>query len=387
MRVECVRDPLIGGRNACRSSPTPLRHGLERGRRSRGEFQRDADAHSEFWAKGYDLLDALPEKPKRNPDQARAAETILRAGRESREAFMLRHARAVYAALTKDQTKFVRADVLAYEAAALVPGLTPTRAQVYAQGEKMQRDKDGIEVDQGIFFAHVLARPDTGTHFCHAMLLPRPESLARLDEFTARGALDLGTAAVMRQGKATTVFMRNPRYLNAEDEATLQQTEIRGRSRDPRSEKRAVRAARRHRRQSEIRRQARVLDRHQSHPHLPRQDFVHVVRDARDGLREQDDARARAARRQPGRNLRRHDREAVDRGRRAFRDRRRLPVPAHDGLRGGGKQCLHDAARAQGGHHSGRRQHAACGVSPATGSRARRSCRGGGSIATRRRGA
>ena len=176
--------------------------------------------------KGYDLLAALPEKPKRNPDQARAAETILRAGRESREAFMLRHAQAVYAALTQDQTNFVRADVLAYEAASLVPGLTPTREQVYAQGEKMQSQKDGIEVDQGIFFAHILARPDTGTHFCHAMLLPRTESLARLDEFTARGAVDLGTAAVMRQGKAATVFMRNPRYLNAEDEATLQQTEI-----------------------------------------------------------------------------------------------------------------------------------------------------------------
>jgi (3,5-dihydroxyphenyl)acetyl-CoA 1,2-dioxygenase len=190
-----------------------------------GEFQRDADVHSKFWAKGYDLLAALPDKPKRNPDQARTAETILRAGRESREAFMLRHAQMVYAALTKNQTNFVRADVLAYEAASLVPGLTPARDEVYAQGEKMQRDKDGIEVDQAIFFAHILARPDTGAHFCHAMLLPRPESLARLDEFTTRGALDLGTAAVMRQGKATTVTMRNPRYLNAEDEATLQQTE------------------------------------------------------------------------------------------------------------------------------------------------------------------
>jgi thioesterase DpgC len=191
-----------------------------------GHFQRDADAHSAFWRQGYDLLAALPEKPQRNPDQARAAETILRAGRESREAFMLRHAQAVYAALTKNQTNFVRADVLAYEAASLVPGLTPTREQVYAQGEKMQSQKDGIEVDQGILFAHILARPDTGTHFCHAMLLPRTESLARLDEFAGRGAVDLGTAAVMRQGKAATVFMRNPRYLNAEDEATLQQTEI-----------------------------------------------------------------------------------------------------------------------------------------------------------------
>jgi thioesterase DpgC len=191
-----------------------------------GYFQQDAETHSKFWLKGYALLEALPEKQKRNPEQGRAAETILRVGRESREAFMLRHAQAVYAALTKNQTNFVRADVLAYEAASLVPGLTPTRPQVEAQGEKMQSQKDGIEVDQGIFFAHVLARPDTGTHFCHAMLLPRTEALARLDEFTARGAVDLGTAAVMRQGKAATVFMRNPRYLNAEDEATLQQTEI-----------------------------------------------------------------------------------------------------------------------------------------------------------------
>jgi (3,5-dihydroxyphenyl)acetyl-CoA 1,2-dioxygenase len=191
-----------------------------------GHFQRDADAHSKFWRAGADLLAALPEKPQRTPDQVRAAETILNVGRESREAFMLRHAQAVYAALTRDQTNFVRADVLAYETASLVPGLTPTRAQVYAQGEKMQSQKDGIEVDQGIFFAHILARPDTGTHFCHAMLLPRSESLARLDEFKTRGAVDLGTAAVMRQGKAATVFMRNPRYLNAEDEATLQQTEI-----------------------------------------------------------------------------------------------------------------------------------------------------------------
>ena len=124
-------------------------------------------------AQGYELLEALPEKQKRTADQARAADTILRTGRESREAFMLRHAGAVYAALTKDQTKFVRADVLAYEAAALVPGLTPTRAQVYAQGEKMQRDKDGIEVDQGIFFAHVLRAPVRR----HA-LLPRDAAAA-----------------------------------------------------------------------------------------------------------------------------------------------------------------------------------------------------------------
>ena len=69
-----------------------------------GDFQHDADAHSKFWLKGYELLGALPEKPKRNPEQARAAETILRVGRETAKTFMRRHAAAVYAALTKNQT-------------------------------------------------------------------------------------------------------------------------------------------------------------------------------------------------------------------------------------------------------------------------------------------
>jgi thioesterase DpgC len=190
-----------------------------------GHFQLDVDAHSKFWHRGYELLDSLPEKPKRNPEAARAAATILRVGRESREAFLIRHAEAVYRALTKDQTKFVRAEPLAYQAADLIPGLTPTRAQVAVQTEKMQRDKDGIEVDQGIFFAHVLAHPGAGTHLCHAMLLPKEDSVVHLPELQAKGALDLGTAVVKRVGKATAVYLHNPRYLNAEDETTLHRVE------------------------------------------------------------------------------------------------------------------------------------------------------------------
>src|ERR1044072_8051052 len=108
------------------------------------DFQHDSGGHSAFWLKGHELLAALPAKAKRNPEQARAAETILTTGRATREKFMRQHAAAVYAALTKGQTQFVRADVLAYEAANLVPGLVPGRAQVYAQGENMQRGKAGL---------------------------------------------------------------------------------------------------------------------------------------------------------------------------------------------------------------------------------------------------
>ena len=73
-----------------------------------------------------------------------------------------------------------------------MPGLTPTTAQVAAEAELLQRDKDGVEIDQGIFLAHVLANQTTGLHLCHAMLLPRPSSADFLQELDARGRLDLG---------------------------------------------------------------------------------------------------------------------------------------------------------------------------------------------------
>jgi thioesterase DpgC len=190
-----------------------------------GHFEPDAAAHSAFWRAGADMLRRLPGKPARNPEQKHAAETVLRVGRASREAFMRSHAETLYDALTKNRTVLVRAEPLVYEAAKLVPGLVPTREDVAAESELMQRDKDGVEIDQGIFFANILARRKIGAHFCHAMLLPKPESVARLPELSAKGAIDLGTASVARHGKASLVLMKNPRFLNAEDESTLQNVE------------------------------------------------------------------------------------------------------------------------------------------------------------------
>jgi thioesterase DpgC len=189
-----------------------------------GHFDKDSEVHGKFWRESAALLGVLPKKPNRNPEQARAAAEILRVSRVSREDFMARHAEAVYGALTKNRTQFVRAEELAYAAAALIPGLTPTRDEVAAESG-MQSAKDGVEIDQGIFFANILMRPDTGTHFCHAMLLPKPEAVARLPELQANGKIDFGTAAIERRGKASLVLLKNPRFLNAEDDATLANVE------------------------------------------------------------------------------------------------------------------------------------------------------------------
>jgi thioesterase DpgC len=189
------------------------------------DFKRDGEAFSRFWKIGADLLVTLPKKPARNAKEQRAAELIVEIGREARDRFLILHAEELYRALTKNYANFIRVERLVFDAAALVPGLTPTAAEVAAEAEHPQKDKDGVEIDQGILLSRLLEHPRAGMHLCHAMLLPRPESLARLPQFLARGALEMKTATVERRGKASFVTLRHPRFLNAEDELTIDEME------------------------------------------------------------------------------------------------------------------------------------------------------------------
>jgi thioesterase DpgC len=58
------------------------------------------------------------------------------------------------------------------------------------------------------------------------MLLPHPKSTAHLAEFEKTGLLELPGARLERQGNAVVITLQNPRHLNAEDETTLEGTEI-----------------------------------------------------------------------------------------------------------------------------------------------------------------
>jgi thioesterase DpgC len=139
---------------------------------------------------------------------------------------MVMDALAVYDELTSSRTHFVRVDELCRLAAQLRPKHLPSEQQLQAEARLPQREKKGLEKAQGEFLAQILGDPVAGTHLCHAMLLPREDSKARLAEFDRRGELDLGTVHLRRQGQACIVTMRNPRYLNAEDESTLEPMEI-----------------------------------------------------------------------------------------------------------------------------------------------------------------
>ncbi len=181
----------------------------------------DQERFGHFWREGSELLARLPPKKGRNPAEAETAASILAAGRAARERFLRRHASALYDELTAGRTRFIRVEELVHEAARFVPGLTPSRAELVSESGLIQSEKDGIEIDHGIFLSAVLAEPEAGAHLCHAMLLPRPESVERAREFAATGRLDLGTALVERRARAVHVTMANPRFLNAEDETTL----------------------------------------------------------------------------------------------------------------------------------------------------------------------
>ena len=191
-----------------------------------GEQEEDAVHYATFWARSHQLLKALPVKPKRNDTERAAAETILAATRASRDRFLAPHAGWIYDRLTKGRTTFVRVEDLVYEAAAAFPGLVPTREEVAAEASLDQRDKDGVEIDQGLFIAHVLANAQAGQHLCHAMLLPRQDSGEHAAKFARDGALDLGAARLHREGRAVHLTAVNPRFLNAEDDTTLDQMEI-----------------------------------------------------------------------------------------------------------------------------------------------------------------
>ena len=185
------------------------------------DFVDDRRKFSDYWAKSARLLGRLPAKPRRSAHEQAAASLIAERARDARTGFLRRHGDAVYDALTVRRSRFVRVEELALRAGALVPGLVPTAQEIAAEEGTLQRDKDGLEIDQGLFLSAVLGSPNCGRHLCQAMLLPRQEAQAALPRFERDGVVELDGASVRRLGKAAIVTQSNPRFLNAEDQATL----------------------------------------------------------------------------------------------------------------------------------------------------------------------
>ncbi len=182
-----------------------------------GALDEDAAVLAEFTADGESLLAKLPVKGDRDAAAQHRAERIFATARVARRAFLARHAEGVYDCLTDDRSGRLRIDELVYAAADRFPGLVPTKEQMAAEFSRIQADKDGREIDQGIFCGAVLRSATAGRHLIDAMLMPTAPATTLIGSFRATGRAELSSVLVEREGQAAYLTFRNADSLNAED--------------------------------------------------------------------------------------------------------------------------------------------------------------------------
>ncbi len=192
-----------------------MRADLARARRALAETAERAD----------DLIAMLPEPRQRSPQQRATAARSKSAARAVRCQFMDAHADAVYDELTDGRTVYLRLSDLVGAASVGFPGLVPTSDQLANDRTRPQADKEGHEVDQGIFAWGVLRSPLAGSHLVDAMLRPTPRAMRMLPEFSRTGAADLGSVRLERTGSVARLTMCRDDCLNAEDNRQVEDME------------------------------------------------------------------------------------------------------------------------------------------------------------------
>jgi len=183
-----------------------------------GELERDWRATGRVLKAAAGLLPLLPEKARRSAGEQAAAAALLAEARGVREAFLRRHAAALYGRLTGGRSRLLRFEELVRGAAREWPGLVPDAEQVTADRRHPQMHQDGVQIDEGLFLAHVLADAPSGLHLLHAMARPTPAALERVERFRATGRESFPSMTLERQGTLGRITFHHQAWLNAEDD-------------------------------------------------------------------------------------------------------------------------------------------------------------------------
>ncbi|WP_443050585.1 (3,5-dihydroxyphenyl)acetyl-CoA 1,2-dioxygenase DpgC [Streptomyces sp. H27-D2] len=147
------------------------------------------------------------------------------AARALRTRFLDAHADAVYDRLTDGRTRSLRLAELLEAAGADYPALVPAAGRLASERSRRQADKEGYEIDQGIFLRAVLGSPSAGPHLLDAMLRPTPRALELLPEFCRTGVLETRSVRLERRDGAAHLTMCRNDCLNAEDEQQVDDME------------------------------------------------------------------------------------------------------------------------------------------------------------------
>ncbi|KFU79320.1 3,5-dihydroxyphenylacetyl-CoA monooxygenase [Amycolatopsis lurida] len=157
-------------------------------------------------APGLDLR-ALAGEAHRVDDDIRALRT----------AFVEAHAEEIYAELTDGRTRYLRIDELVRAAALAFPGLVPSEQQMAAERSRSQAEKEGREIDQGIFLRGILRAPKAGPHLLDAMLRPTARAQRLLPEFLETGVVEMEAVRLERRDGVAHLTLCRDDCLNAED--------------------------------------------------------------------------------------------------------------------------------------------------------------------------
>jgi thioesterase DpgC len=190
-----------------------------------GDPIADSKAMCSYTSESYNIIRQLTPKRQRSTDEAQIAEVIHKSCRTLRREFMFRHAEWVYNSLTAGMRTRKTVHQLVSDAAVKYLGLVPTREQLEAESNELQVNKEGYEVDQGIFFHGILRVDRCGTHLLETCLQPTPRAISLVNDFRRGSQMNLGVVNVERKGRAAVVTINNQKYLNAEDEHLLDDLE------------------------------------------------------------------------------------------------------------------------------------------------------------------
>ena len=215
-------------RSPCSPAPgcrrTPHRTGSPRSRHGRPTLPPTATATPAFWDRSAELLAELPPKRQRNAAEAETAALVLGRARETRDRFLAVHAEAVYDEVTAARpARGWR--IWSSPSPPRCRGSPRRRRRSRPRPRVNQADKDGVEIDQGILLAHVLAVPGPGPASatpCCCRGLKAPSSSPASPPTACSTSVPCDSNA---SGRAVHLTAGNPRFLNAEDDTTLDRME------------------------------------------------------------------------------------------------------------------------------------------------------------------
>ncbi len=201
-------------------------HFGEPGERRGSNLAQGAQRMALVCRQGRSLLARLPLKSKRTAQEKAVGLALVHLVADASWHFFRLQRHGIYDALTERRSRPLRVEELARRGAELLPGILPTRAELDEESRRMQMDKDGLEIQQGLFFSQLLSDREIGLHLCTAMLRPTPEALERLDEFRRTGLLDLGKVRLEARDETGYLTFHHPRFINAEDDDTIGPQEL-----------------------------------------------------------------------------------------------------------------------------------------------------------------